>query len=87
MLSMYVSKHLCVKSEVGLVDLDARVHQVCPHDSPRRGCVGAPVDGPRLKNSPPGCRMDSWRNRAYILAATTKSMSPRLSKKKTAPPP
>ncbi len=46
MLSIYVSKYLCVKSEVGLVVLDARVHQVCPHDSPRRGCVGAPVEGP-----------------------------------------
>ena len=41
-----VRKHLRVKSEVGLVVLDARVHQVCPHDSPRRGCVGAPVEGP-----------------------------------------
>ena len=46
MLPIYVSKNLRVKSEVGLVVLDVRVHQVCPHDSPRRGCVGALVDGP-----------------------------------------
>src|SRR5712692_5598855 len=26
--------------------LDARVHQVSPHDTPRSGCVGAPLDGP-----------------------------------------
>ena len=45
-VDIYVRKHLRVKSEVGLVVLDARVHQVCPQDSPRRGCVGAPVEGP-----------------------------------------
>ena len=37
MLSIYVRKHLRVKSEVSLIVLDAWVHQVCPHDSPRRG--------------------------------------------------
>ena len=37
MLSIYVRKHLRVKSELGLVVEDARLHQVCPHDSPRRG--------------------------------------------------
>src|SRR5437016_867675 len=46
MLSIYVRKYLRVKSEVGLVVWDARVHQVGPHDSPRRGCVGGPVEGP-----------------------------------------
>lgn len=46
MLAIYVSKHLRIKSEVGLVLLDVRVHQVCPHDTPRSGCVGASVDGP-----------------------------------------
>jgi hypothetical protein len=35
MLSVYVRKHLRVKSELGFVVLDARDHQVCPHDSPR----------------------------------------------------
>ena len=35
MLSIYVRKHLRVKSEVGLVVLDARVHQESLHDSPR----------------------------------------------------
>src|SRR6516165_8777285 len=45
-LPIYVSKHLRVKSEVGLVVLDAPVHQVSPHDTPRSGSVGAPGDGP-----------------------------------------
>src|SRR5262249_33866094 len=35
-----------VKSEVGLVVLDARVHRVSPHDTSRSGCVGAPIEGP-----------------------------------------
>src|SRR5467141_4134702 len=29
-----------------LSSMDAQVHQVSPHDTPRRGCVGAPVEGP-----------------------------------------
>jgi hypothetical protein len=46
MQSIDVRKTLRVKSEVSLVVLDARVHYVCPRGSPRRGCVGAPVEGP-----------------------------------------
>ena len=56
MLPIYVSKPLRVKSEVGLVVWDARVHQVCPHDSTRRGCAGAPVDGPMKDAARRVCR-------------------------------